>query len=88
MIARVAARQMAATVTYANELKALAGVRAGGRRLEKPVAHYSLSWGPGEKPPHATMVNAARASPSSGDGQLHQTSPQRVPARSTPRYDL
>ena len=60
--ARVAARQMAATVTYANELKALAGVRAGGRRLEKPVTHYSLSWGPGEKPPEATMVNAARAS--------------------------
>ena len=53
---------MAATVTYANELKALAGVRAGGRRLEKPVTHYSLSWGPGEKPQHATMVNAARAS--------------------------
>ena len=60
--ARVAARQMAATVSYAPELKALAGVRAGGRRLEKPVTHYSLSWGPGEKPPHATMVNAARAS--------------------------
>ena len=60
--ARVAARQMAATVSYAAELKELAGVRAGGRRLEKPVAHYSLSWGPGEKPPHATMVNAARAS--------------------------
>ena len=60
--ARVAARQMAATVTYATELKALAGVRAGGRRLEKPVAHYSLSWSPGEKPPQATMVNAARAS--------------------------
>ena len=60
--ARVAARQMAATVTYADELKDLAGVRAGGRRLEKPVTHYSLSWGPGEKPPQATMVNAARAS--------------------------
>ena len=28
---------MAATVTYADELKDLAGVRAGGRRLEKPV---------------------------------------------------
>ena len=31
--ARVAARQMAATVSYAPELKELAGVRAGGRRL-------------------------------------------------------
>ena len=60
--ARGAARQMAATMTYANELKDLAGVRAGGRRLEKPVAHYSMSWSPGEKPPQATMVNAARAS--------------------------
>ena len=59
---RIAARQMAATVSYAPELKELAGVRAGGRRLEKPVAHYSLSWSPSEKPPQATMVNAARAS--------------------------
>ena len=53
---------MAATVTYATELKALAGVRAGGRRLEKPVAHYSLSWASDEKPTLATMVTAARAS--------------------------
>ena len=61
--ARVAARQMAATVTYADELKDLAGVRAGGRRLEKPVAHYSLSWAPDERPPtQAKMVTAARAS--------------------------
>ena len=44
------------------ELKELAGVRAGGRRLEKPVAHYSLSWGPDEKPTQAKMVTAARAS--------------------------
>ena len=61
--ARVAARQMAATVTYAAELKELAGVRAGGRRLEKPVAHYSLSWAPDERPPtQAKMVTAARSS--------------------------
>ena len=60
--ARIAARQMAATVTYATELKALAGVRAGGRRLEKPVAHYSLSWAADEKPTQAKMVTAARAS--------------------------
>ena len=60
--ARVAARQMAATVSYATELKELAGVRVGGRRLEKPVAHYSLSWGPDEKPTPAKMVTAARAS--------------------------
>ena len=61
--ARVAARQMAATVTYAAELKELADVGAGGRRLEKPVAHYSLSWAPDERPPtQAKMVTAARAS--------------------------
>ena len=60
--ARSAARQMAATVSYAPELKALAGVRAGGRRLEKPVAHYSLSWGPDETPTQAKMVTAARSS--------------------------
>ena len=47
---RRAARVMAATVSRAEELKELAGVKAGGRALEKPVCHYSLSWGEDETP--------------------------------------
>ena len=47
---RLAARQMAATVDYAGELKRLSGVGAGGRKLEKPVLHYTLSWAAGETP--------------------------------------
>ena len=47
---RQAARVMAATASRSEELKELAGVKAGGRALEKPVCHYSLSWGKDEKP--------------------------------------
>ena len=39
-----AAAIMAATAEAAPELKRLAGASAVGRRLEKPVCHYSLSW--------------------------------------------
>ena len=59
---RVAARQMAATVDYAGELKRLSGVGAGGRKLEKPVLHYTLSWAAGETPQRPAMVAAARSS--------------------------
>ena len=47
---RQAARVMAATASRSEELKELAGVKAGGRALEKPVCHYSLSWAKDEKP--------------------------------------
>ena len=59
---RQAARQMAATVGYAGELKRLAGVSAAGRKLQKPVTHYTLSWAPGERPARAEMTAAARSS--------------------------
>ena len=57
-----AARVMSATADYSQELKQLAGIRSGGRRLEKPVCHYSLSWKEGEKPDCNTMVAATRSS--------------------------
>ena len=41
---------MAATAAAAPELKRLAGVVARGRKLEKPVCHYSLSWARDEAP--------------------------------------
>ena len=59
---RQAARVMAATALRSEELKQLAGVKAGGRALEKPVCHYSLSWGKDEKPNLQEMVRAVAES--------------------------
>ena len=47
---RQAARVMAATASRSEDLKQLSGVKAGGRALEKPVCHYSLSWAEDETP--------------------------------------
>ena len=54
-----AAAQMAATVKAAPELKRLAGVSTAGRKLEKPVYHYSLSWEKHERPGREEMRRAA-----------------------------
>ena len=59
---RQAARVMAATASRSEELKELAGVKAGGRALEKPVCHYSLSWAKDEKPSLAEMGRAVTES--------------------------
>ena len=59
---RQAARVMAATASRSEELKELAGVKAGGRALEKPVCHYSLSWGKDEKPNLQAMGRAVTES--------------------------
>ena len=53
-----AGRIMAATVRDAEALKRLAGVSSRGRRLQKPVYHFSLSWAPDENPDQPTMVGA------------------------------
>ena len=57
-----ATRVMAATAMAQNDLKIEAGIKATGRKLEKPVYVYSLSWHPDEQPNKATMVEAARES--------------------------
>ena len=57
-----AARIMAATAEASPELKRLAGVAATGRKLEKPVCHYSLSWAKDEKPDRQEMSRAAAES--------------------------
>ena len=54
-----AAGQMAATAKAAPELKRLAGVSVAGRKLEKPVLHYTLSWAKDEWPDRAEMNRAA-----------------------------
>ena len=57
-----AGRIMAATAEASPELKRLAGVAATGRKLEKPVCHYSLSWAKDEKPDRQEMRRAAQES--------------------------
>ena len=56
---RQAARVMAATASRSEELKQLAGVKAGGRALEKPVCHYSLSWAARMRKPSLKEVGRA-----------------------------
>ena len=79
-----AARIMAATAEASPDLKHLAGGAATGRKLEKPVCHYSLSWAKDERPDRQEMSRAAAESlkalglerhqaliVSHGDGQPH-----------------
>ncbi len=53
-----AARLMAATAKAAPDLKRLAGGSRGGRKLAKPVLHYSLSWAQDEMPDKGEMNRA------------------------------
>jgi hypothetical protein len=55
-------RLMIGTVSRADELKRLAGIKATGRKLEKPVLHYSLNWHPDERPTKEQMVTAVESS--------------------------
>ena len=57
-----AARLMAATARAAPDLKRLAGVARGGRKLAKPVLHYSLSWARDETPDKREMSRAVDGS--------------------------
>ena len=57
-----AGRIMAATAEASPDLKRLAGVAATGRKLEKPVCHYSLNWAKDEKPDRQEMSRAAERS--------------------------
>ena len=69
---RQAARVMAATASRSEDLKQLAGVKAGGRALEKPVCHYSLSWAKDEKP-------EPEGDGASGDGEPGEDGSGRPP---------
>ena len=57
-----AARLMAATAKAAPDLKRLAGGSRGGRKLAKPVLHYSLSWAQDETPDKREMSRAVDGS--------------------------
>ncbi|MCY3612028.1 MAG: relaxase/mobilization nuclease domain-containing protein, partial [Gemmatimonadetes bacterium] len=51
-------RLMAATARAAPDLKRLAGGSPGGRKLAKPVLHYSLSWARDETPDKGEVSRA------------------------------
>ena len=55
------------------ELKHLAGRAATGRKLEKPVCHYSLSWAKDERPDRQEMKRAAAESLKALGLERHQT---------------
>ena len=67
-----AGRIMAATAEASPELKRLAGGAATGRKLEKPVCHYSLSWAKDEKPERQEMRRAAQESLKALGMERHQ----------------
>ena len=67
-----AARIMAATAEASPELKRLAGAAATGRKLEKPVCHYSLNWAKEEKPDRQEMRRAAEGSLKALGMERHQ----------------
>lgn len=46
---------------YADELKRQAGIKAGGRRLENPVKHFSLNWHPTEDPSREHMIETVES---------------------------
>ena len=66
-------RMMADTASQQSVLKASAGIKATGRKLENPVLAYSLSWHPDEKPDRAEMIRAAEASMKALGLEDHQT---------------
>ena len=67
-----AAAVVAATAEAAPELKRLAGGSARGRKLEKPVCHYSLSWARDEAPERQEMSRAAAESLNALGLEKHQ----------------
>ena len=58
---RRAVAHMVDTATHADQLKQAAGIK-GGRKLDKPVYTYALTWHPSENPTKAEQLEAARES--------------------------
>ena len=53
-------------------MKRLAGGAATGRKLEKPVCHYSLNWAKDEKPDRQEMLRVAEGSLKALGMERHQ----------------
>lgn len=60
--AEKALKVMAWTAAHQNDLKRAAGVKATGRKLEKSVYTFSLSWAPDEEVSRDDMIAAAKDS--------------------------
>src|ERR1043165_3990887 len=56
-----AINEMYWTYRAANHLNREAGLKAGGRPVEKPVKHVSLNWHPSDQPSREEMVAAVEA---------------------------
>lgn len=56
-----AVNEMLWTCRAAEELKREAGIKPGGRPLERPVRHFSLNWHPSETPSKAHMIEAVES---------------------------
>jgi len=57
----LAVDEMLWTWRAADELKREAGIKAGGRRLENAVKHFSLNWHPSETPTREHMIEAVES---------------------------
>src|SRR5262249_33778511 len=55
-----AVHEMYTTVLDAELLKMEAGVRAGGRTLQKPVKHFSLNWHASDEPTREHMIETVQ----------------------------
>ena len=66
------------------ELKRLAGAAATGRKLEKPVCHYSLNWAKEEKPTARDAAGCRGEPEGAGDGEAPGAD-RVAPRRTTPR---
>ncbi|MDE2926113.1 MAG: relaxase/mobilization nuclease domain-containing protein, partial [Acidobacteriota bacterium] len=67
-----APRLMAVTAKAAPNLKRLAGGSMGGRKLEKPVLHYSLYWPHDRRPAQAEMEQAVAESLAALELERHE----------------
>jgi relaxase-like protein len=56
-----AVHEMYSTALEAELLKQEAGIRQGGRTLEKPVKHFSLNWHPSQEPTREEMLATAQS---------------------------
>src|SRR3954447_25168657 len=54
-------RIMAYTALHADTLKEKAGIKPGGRKLEKPVFPFCVAWHPDEKPDMAHKLETAKS---------------------------
>lgn len=57
----LAVHEMLWTYRAAEDLKRQAGVKAGGRPLDRPVRHFSLNWHPSERPTKEHMVETVQS---------------------------